>query len=91
MLFQAILKSSGVDPETVKAQIVDFGKNLQLKIASMDESLKTIQAGQDAIRHQVELLRQAHAIASEGIQNIADRVDAVTSIEVALNGRDHDA
>lgn len=65
MLINNIMKASGVDPEKVKADIIDFGKKLNDRIASMDQSLAELKACQtkmeETIRAMTESMRDMRA------------------------------
>jgi hypothetical protein len=49
-LVEAILRASGVDAEKIKTDIVAFGQNLQIKIESMDTSMRELREEQRALR-----------------------------------------
>lgn len=71
MLITNLLKASGVDPEKVKTDLVEYGKKLSERIASMDENLKALQAEQKAIRESIEGLRQGQVTVSELLMEIS--------------------
>ena len=75
MLVQSLLKSSGVEPEKVKADIQNFGRNLEAKISSMDASMQ-------AIRNDIEGLRAGQVTISELLLELS----RATTRPAPLNG-----
>lgn len=49
MLIKSIVQAAGIDPEKVKGEIQEYGRQLAVKIQSMDNSLMELKKQQDAI------------------------------------------
>lgn len=50
MMVRSVMKMAGVDPEKVKEDILAFGRNLNARIESMDNSMRELRDEQRALR-----------------------------------------
>ena len=70
MLIKNLLSAAGIDPEKVKNEVQEFGRQLAAKIASMDKSLEELKAQQTLtyemiVNLSLKLQAQAQAKASD--------------------------
>lgn len=65
MLISNLLKASGVDPEKVKADVLNYARDLAVKISSMDAAMTAIRDEQAAIRESIEGLRKGQTTVSQ--------------------------
>ena len=56
MLIKNVMAAAGIDPEKVRQEIADYGKQLGQKITSMDQSLAAIKEEQAALRKEFAVM-----------------------------------